>query len=182
MVTVTGAPSPDSNSRPLMKRLTPLLLLLFCSLSCAATFNNNKVTCPTVKELRLDEQRHWWATRRVRDLTSRNPKAMLHYKWYSVSSSLAHSVNRFAGAQYLGSTEGHVVCLYVPEVAYNTKTFPILVYFEFLSLRPGSSEWSADAKNSDLLNCVSNDPAHCPYLVYQPDRIDNPYESLRELG
>ena len=171
-----------------MKHYFISFLLLFCSTTAMAMPapksslpRFNVTVCPTADELKLDHQRHWWASKTAPDSTSNNPHAMLRYKWYSTSSSLAKGISRFAGAQYLGSSEGHVVCLYIPKISADTEAFPILIYFEFLSLRPNNSQWNTDLHNKGLLNCINSDPEQCPYLVYQPERITDPYKALREL-
>jgi hypothetical protein len=162
--------------------LTIFTLLLFCSLGCAAEEEkNNMTTCPAPDELRMDGQQHWWATKIVHDVTSDNPGTLLKYKWYSTSPSLAKGIDRFAGAQYLGSSEGHIVCYYKPAVTFDTQDFPIFIYFENLVFRPKGNEWQQDRKNEGVINCINNDPSLCAYLIYQPHIIKDPYESLREL-
>jgi hypothetical protein len=161
--------------------LATFTLLFFCCVAYAAEEKNNMTTCPEPNELNIDRQQRWWATKTTHDATSKNPHALLKYKWYSTSPSLAKGIDRFAGAQYLGSSEGHIVCYYMPKVTFQTQDFPIFVYFESLTLRPKGGDWKQDPKNEGLLNCIHSDPGGCPYLIYQPPIIQDPYESLREL-
>ena len=170
-----------------------LLSLLVLASSAALTSNptsaaeanimqNNMVLCPSIHQLHLDRQQHWWATKTIHDDTSNDPNARIRYKWYSTTPSLAKGINYFAGAQYQGSSEGHVACLYMPKAAFHTQAFPIWLYLESLSLRPKGGKWKQDPKNSGQLNCISKNPSDCPYLIYSPDAIKDPYASLRELG
>lgn len=164
-----------------MKRLLiSLCLLALCPLTFALR-PANMAMCPAANELRLDQKRFWWATKVVHDDTSSNSHAMLRYKWYSTSPSLAQAVDHFSGAQFVGTTEGHIVCLYAPAIRFNTQDFPILVYFESLALRPKGASWKADKKKAGIVNCINGDPSGCPYLVYQPSQIQDPYQVLRAL-
>jgi hypothetical protein len=160
-----------------MKRF--LFALILVILSAAALAENNIAICPSAKELHMDGKQHWWATRTVKDVHGKNRKLKL--KWYSTSPSLAKGIDYFAGAQYLGSSEGHIACIYMPKVSFRTQDFPIQVYFENLVIRPKGGKWQTKGKNQGQLNCISGDPSECPYLIYEPDFIDNPYDALRRL-
>jgi hypothetical protein len=164
-----------------MKRLgLALLLLALGVVAQAANQHNNMAICPAAHELHMDGKQHWWATIVSQDVHAKNRKLKL--KWYSTSPSLAKGISHFAGAQYLGSTEGHIVCFYIPKVTFQTKDFPVLVYFENLVTRPHGGNWEADRKNRGQFNCISNDPSACPYLLYEPEYVQDPYKALRELG
>jgi hypothetical protein len=164
------------------KRLISILFLVVTGVARASDEQNNMAICPSPDELRRDTQQHWWATKSVHDARARNPNQMLKYKWYSTSPSLAKNIDYFAGAQYLGSTEGHIVCLYIPKIEFGTKDFPVLVYFESLVIGPQGGKWKVDAKKQGIQNCISTDPSECPYLIYQPEDVKDPYEALRELN
>lgn len=161
-----------------MKRSAFTLLLALATATALA--DNNMTTCPDASELRMDGKQHWWATRTVRDIHNKNRQLKL--KWYSTSPSLAKSIDYFAGAQYLGSSEGHIACIYIPKMSFQTQDFPVQVYFENLIIRPHGGKWQATTKNEGELNCINSDPSQCPYLLYEPDYIENPYDELRKLN
>lgn len=169
---------------PLRLFLCALMLLLFAGVVNAQPRLPPKgapLTCPGVTTLRKDKSLHWWAVKSIRDPASPMDNVILRVKWYSTESSLAPGVQRFIGAQYSGSTEGHVACLYMPTVKDNTASFPIAVYLEQMIDRPRGRLWTAAKGNKGLLNCVSSDPAECSYFVYRPAQIDDPYHYLMRL-
>ena len=166
-----------------MKRYTTLLSCLLGGLIATTAPAQDLLICPNANELHRDSRHHWWTTKASHDVLSSNPHVMTKYKWYSSTPSLAKKMDHFVGAQYSGIAEGHIICLYMPQAtSAHSQSFPVIVHFEGLVLKPKDGEWQPDPKRPGIENCVSPDPAQCPYLPYQPDKIKDPYEELRKLA
>lgn len=165
-----------------MKRNTALLLSSLAVLAVNTAYSEELLTCPQSMELNRDSQQHWWSTKATHDPHSQDSNAMVNHKWYSTSPSLAEKLGKFVGAQYSGTAEGHIICLYLSDSSTHMQSFPVSVHFEGLVVAPKQGEWKQDPTHGGIKNCVSSDPLQCPYLMYQSDDVSDPYEFLRKLA
>ena len=173
----------------IVHRLRTAFFLLLMALSplCIAvdkpTYSAMAVlSCPAITSVQKNAKNHWWASlSRPGSSSSSGRKKFIHYKWYSNDSSLAKRLQGFVGAEFVGDAEGYVVCFYQTKVVQETRSFPVSLYFEHLSLRPTSSNWARIGKKSNTFRCYNSDPAACTFIVYNPETIEDPYESLLQI-
>ncbi len=97
--------------------------------------------CPPASSL-YKKNKRWWAPN----------------SWRSYSQSFVEKVTKFIGAQWVGVSLGHIICLYHGDDSF---TFPISLQRTVLIKPPTGDTWKKQP--SGYLVCKSRDRLKCPF-------------------
>lgn len=136
-------------------------LLIAYSSSFAVQSEPIILTCPAPESLIKDSQTLFWSAEEEH--------------WQTHTMSFADEITIFLGAQWNGASLGTVYCLYQGKPT----TFIVQMEFDTLVYPPSGDKWSNDSEQ--VKNCVSSDPAECPFQPKIKKQNKSLYEELDDL-
>ena len=113
--------------------------------------------CPSVKQL-YKKDNHWYGP----------------HGWRSYDLSFVDRVLKFQFAQWIGVDFGTVLCLYQTA---DQSTFNIVLKRSMLTDKPSCGSW-VKPKDKTYHQCVSNNPANCPFKKRKPPKKVDPYAEI----
>lgn len=127
----------------------------------AATPKPVVLTCPAPETLVKDSKTLLWSANEAH--------------WQTHTMSFADEITTFLGAQWNGASLGNVYCLYQGKPT----TFIVQMEFDALVYPPSGDKWSSDLEQ--VKNCISSDPAECPFQPKVKKQTKSLYEELDDL-
>lgn len=145
-----------------------LVVMFICAPLCVIADSDSEAAttvptlyCPDASQLTKDPLTNTW-------------HAGPEYK--SDPQPFATSIDHFAGAQWSGIEVGQVACVYAPAQA----TFPVILYYNKLTMKPSKALWGKD--QGGLVECKSFDPKNCPYQPRLKHEVKDIYQDALNIG
>ncbi len=114
-------------------------------------------TCPPVERVKKNPDNTWGASN----------------GWKSTTPFFVKSLQKFAGAQWVGVTFGEVICVYITAESYD---FPVELQRPSLVQSPVGGNWTAD--KGGYKNCEAITPDACAFQLAISVKPENVYEEL----